>query len=162
MAKNKSVLKVVKIHQRAKFHAISSMRSPGNARKPQIWPVSLSQNSAKIKKKPTDRGHKLISSEDGQDTSACKISGYSLHAFFGKCPKTSPDGRTDGQTDRRTDGRTCSKTVTVGRVDQRTHVQVKRGYFRLRTDGRTDGQPESIMPPAPKGGGIINPRLELR
>ena len=26
------------------------MRSPGNARKPQIWAVSLSQNSAKIKK----------------------------------------------------------------------------------------------------------------
>ena len=25
------------------------MRSPGNARKPQIWPVSLSQNSAKIR-----------------------------------------------------------------------------------------------------------------
>ena len=36
----------------------------------------------------------------------------------------------------RTDGRTCRKTVTVGRVDQRTHVQIKRGYFRLRTDGR--------------------------
>ena len=54
----------------------------------------------------------------------------------------------------RTDDRTCRKTVTVGRVDQRTHVQVKRGYFRLRTDGRTDGQPENIMPPAPKGGGI--------
>ena len=31
------------------------------------------------------------------------------------------------------DGRTCRKTVTVGWVDQRTHVQVKRGYFRLRT-----------------------------
>ena len=68
------------------------------------------------------------------------------------------DGRTDGRTDRRTDGQTCRKTVTVGRVDQRTHVHVKRGYFRLRTDGqtdgRTDGQPENIMPPAPKGGGI--------
>ena len=62
----------------------------------------------------------------------------------------------------RMDGRTCRKTVTVGRVDQRTHVHVKRGYFRLRTDGRmdgrtegqTDGQPENIMPPAPKGRGI--------
>ena len=50
------------------------------------------------------------------------------------------DGQTDGQTDGRTDGRTCRKTVTVGRVDQRTHVQVKRGYFRLRTDGWTDGR----------------------
>ena len=106
---------MVKIHQLAKFQAISAIRSPGNARKPQIWPISLSQNSAKIIKKTTDRGHKLISSEDGQDTSACKISGHS---------------------------------------HQRTHVQVKRGYFRLRTDGRTDGQPENIMSPAPKGGGI--------
>ena len=55
----------------------------------------------------------------------------------------------------RTDGRTCRKTDTVGRVDQRTHVQVERGYFRLRTDertdGRTNGQPENIMPPALKG-----------
>ena len=157
------------------------MRSPGNARKPQIWPVSLSQNCAKIRKinrlwpqtnqfwrwsryismqnlrpfppciflempgnpkfdpfhsvkiapkleKSTDCGHKLISSEDGQDTSACKISGHSLYAFSGKCPETSPDGWT------------CRKMVTVGRVDQLTHVQVKRGYFRLRTDGRTDGR----------------------
>ena len=63
-------------------------------------------------------------------------------------------GNLSGRTDGRTDGRTCRKTVTVGRVDQRTYVQVKRGYFRLRTDGRTDGQPENIMPPAPKGGGI--------
>ena len=45
---NDTVLKVVKIHQHAKFQAIASMCSPGNARKPQIWSVSLSQNSAKI------------------------------------------------------------------------------------------------------------------
>ena len=128
----------------------------------------------------------LISSEGGQDTSTCKISDHSLHAFSGKCPETSPDGRTDW--------RTCRKTVTVGRMDQRNHVQVKRGYFRLRTSlsmnkptiwcksgrvslvsssclyktqperalaqvcqtriDRTDGQPENIIPPVPKGGGI--------
>ena len=175
---NYSVLKEGKIHQYAKFLVIPSMRSPGNARKPQIWPVSLSQNCAKIIKstnrghkliipeggqdtsacktsghflhafsrkcpetrnltrftrsKSTDHGHKPLSSENGQDTSACKISGHSLHAFSGKCPETSPDGRTD----RRMDGRTCRKMVTVGRVDQWTHVQVKRVYFRLRTDGR--------------------------
>ena len=41
---------MVKINQRAKFQVISSMRSPGNARKPQIWHVSLRQNSAKITK----------------------------------------------------------------------------------------------------------------
>ena len=43
-----SVLKEVKIHQYAKCQAISSMHSPANVRKPQIWPVSLSRNSAKI------------------------------------------------------------------------------------------------------------------
>ena len=47
---NDTVLKVVKIHQHAKFQAIASMCSPRYAWKPQIWPVSLSQNSAKIRK----------------------------------------------------------------------------------------------------------------
>ena len=50
VTQNQSVLKVVKIHQRAKFQDISSMCSPGNTRNPQIWPVSLSQNSAQIRK----------------------------------------------------------------------------------------------------------------
>ena len=50
VTQNLSVLKVVKIHQHAKFQAIPSMRSPGNAWKPKIWPVSLSQNTAKITK----------------------------------------------------------------------------------------------------------------
>ena len=43
-------LKVVRIHQHAKFQAISSMGFPENAWKPRIWPVSLSQNSTKIRK----------------------------------------------------------------------------------------------------------------
>ena len=34
-----------------------------------------------------DNNYNLISSEDGQDTSACKISGHSLNAFSGKCPE---------------------------------------------------------------------------
>ena len=90
-----SVLKVVRIHQVAKFQAIPSMRSPRNARNP-IW------------------------------------------------------------TEIRADGRAVRETVTVGRMDQRTHIQVEIGYFRLRTDERTDEQLENIMPPAPKGGGIKN------
>ena len=44
-----SVLKMLTIHQHAKYQAISSMRSPGNAWKPQILPISLSHNSAKIR-----------------------------------------------------------------------------------------------------------------
>ena len=59
----------------------------------------------------------------------------------------------------RKDGRTCRKTVTGGRVDQRTHVHVNRGSVAGisgfgRTDGGTEGQPENKMPPVPKGGGI--------
>ena len=42
-------------------------------------------------------------------------------------------------------------------MDQRTHVQLERGYFGLWTDRQTDRQPKNIMPPAPKGGGIISP-----
>ena len=61
----------------------------------------------------------------GQDTSACKISGHSLHAFSGKCPETSPNGRTDrpknghGWSDGPTDPYTGGKKV-------------------FRADGRTD------------------------
>ena len=63
------------------------MRSPENARKPQIWPISLSQNSAKIKK-ATDRNHKLISSDRGQDTSAYKTSAHFFYEFSRKGPET--------------------------------------------------------------------------
>ena len=76
------------MHQHAKFQAIRSMLSqemPGNHK---ILPVSLSKNNAKIKKISTDWDYNLISSEGGQDTSACKISGHPLHAFSGKCPET--------------------------------------------------------------------------
>ena len=68
-----------------------------NAWKPQILPVSLSQNSIKIRKiykiaskleKSTNCNHNLTSSESGQDTSAYHITGHSLHAFSRKCPET--------------------------------------------------------------------------
>ena len=75
------------------------MRSPGNARKPQIGPVSLklTPKGGKL----TDRPYNLISSEDGQDTSASNISGHNLHALSGRCPETCPNGRTDGQAEKR-------------------------------------------------------------
>ena len=125
------------------------MPSPGNARKPQIWPVSLSKMTPKGGNS-TDHGQNLISSKGGQDASACKISGHSFHAFSRKCLETYPDRWTDWGTDRQRG----QKTVMVGRMDQRTHVHVERGYFGLRTDGQTDGQPENIMPLVPKGEGI--------
>ena len=77
----------------------------------------------------TDHNQNLISSESGQNISACKISGHSLFAFSGKYPGGRPVGRTDG--------------CTGG----------KRVF--LASDGRMDGQSENIMPPAPEGGGII-------
>ena len=75
------------MQQHTIFQAIPSMRSPGNAQKPQIWPISLSQNSAKITK-INYHDPALISSEGGQDTSASEIAGHSLHAFSKKCPET--------------------------------------------------------------------------
>ena len=46
----------------------------------------------------------------------------------------------NAQKPRQMDGH-AHKTVTVGPMDQQTHVQVERGYFRLRTDGRTTRKP---------------------
>ena len=46
------------------------------------------------------------------------------------------------------------KTVMVGRVDQRTGPKRVFQASDRWTDRRADGQPENIMPPAPKGGGI--------
>ena len=57
---------------------------PGN---PKFDPFHKVKMVPKLQKS-TDRNHKLISSEGGQDTSAYKISAYSLYAFFGKCPET--------------------------------------------------------------------------
>ena len=122
------------------------MPSSGNAQKPQIWPISAKSKWRQKEGKSTDHDHNLISSEGTQDTSTCKFSDYSLHAKSCKCPETSLDGQT------------CRKTVMVGRMDQQTHVQVKRGYSRLRTDGQMDGgtggQLQNIIPPTPIGGGI--------
>ena len=96
--------------------------------------------------KLTDRDHNLISSESGQDTSAYQISGHSLHAFSGKCPETSPVGRTDG----RMDGHAAQRSRLVGWTNGLMH-RWKEGISGV---GWMDGQAENIMPPAPKGGGI--------
>ena len=83
------------------------MRSPGNAGKPQIWPISLSQNSAKIRKinRPWP---------------------YTNHAV--------------------------KRLQLVGWINGPMY-RSKEGISGF---GRTDGQPENIMPPVPKGGGIKN------
>ena len=137
MTINFSVLKVVKIHQHAKFQAIPTMCSPGNARKPPIWPISLSQSDAK-RRKSTDQYYDVISSEGAQDTPTCKISDHSLYALSSKWPETSPDGRTDRRTDRRTDmpqnGQGWSDGPTDPCTGEKRLFQASDGL----TDGRTD------------------------
>ena len=150
----------------------------------------------KLEKLP-DHGHKLISSEDGEGTPACTISGQSLYAFSGKCPETSPDGRTyilekthmycdenrwrffcllriiqeSGVPTESTagsgrlissqyhrpidiDGRTDWHAVKRLRLVGWTNGPMYRSKEGISGFGRTDGQPENKMPPAPKGGGI--------
>ena len=55
---------------------------PGNAK---FDPFQYVKIEPKLEKS-IDCGHKLISSEGGLNTSACKIAGHSLHVFSGKCP----------------------------------------------------------------------------
>ena len=68
---------------------------PGN---PKFDPFHQVKIVPKLEKS-TDHGYKLVNPENGQDTSACKISGQSLHEFSCKCPETSPDGQAEGRTD---------------------------------------------------------------
>ena len=108
------------------------MRSPGNARKSQIWPVSLSQNSAKMTKvnRPWPRTNQFW-----------RWSRYiSMQNFrpFPLCVLQEMPGWTNGPTDP------CTGQKRVFQA----------------SDGRTDGQPENIMPPAPKGGGIKKANTE--
>ena len=60
------------------------MHCSETVRKPEIWPVSLSQITIKMRK--INRLYQnLISTEGGLDTSACQISGHSSNAFYRKC-----------------------------------------------------------------------------
>ena len=120
------------------------MPFPGNVRKPQISPISPSQKLCQ-EEKSTNCDHNLISSEGGQDTSACQISGHSLHAFSGKCPETFLDGWTDRKT-----GYGWYQT-------NRPMYGWKDGILGFGwRDGRMDREPENIMPLVPKGKGITN------
>ena len=145
---------MVKIHPHAKFQAITSMGFPENVQKPQIWPVSLSQNSAKMRKinKPQPYSYQFWRFSRYINM---QISDHSLHAFFSKLPEISPDG----QTDERTDGHATKRLRLVGWTNGPMYrwkeVISGFGWTDRRTDGQTNGQTtENIMPPAPKGGGI--------
>ena len=132
-----------KIHQRAKFQAIDSMHSSENARKPQIWPVLLSQNCAKIRKIMV-MIHQHVKFQANPSMLSPANSRKPLRT----------DGQTGGRTDGRTDWHAVKRLRLVGWTN-RPMYRSKEGISGFgRTDGRTDGQPENIMPPAPKGGGI--------
>ena len=55
----------------------------------------------------------------------------------------------------RTDGRTEGHAVKQLRLVRWTNGPMYRSKEGISGFGRTDGQPEYIMPPVPKGGGII-------
>ena len=69
--------------------------------------ISWSQNGAKI----SGRDLNLISSEGGQDISACQILGHLSHAFCRKYPETS--NLTDFTTSERRQNEENQQTMTI-------------------------------------------------
>ena len=78
---------MVRIYQHAIFEAIPTFCSQENARKSQIWPVSLSQNGAKIRNINRPWPKNLFYSETGQNIPTCHIWGHSYLLFIRKCPE---------------------------------------------------------------------------
>ena len=129
------------------------MPSPGNARKPQIWPVSL---------------HKSNLQTATIIKSVLKVVRIHHHAKLQDIPSMRSPGnsripiRTDGRAEKRlrlvgwTNGpmhRWKDSISGSGRMDGRTEG---------RKDGRTDGKPENIIPPVSKGEGITTVPNSLR
>ena len=124
------------IHQAALY-----TRSLENAEKLQIWLVSFSKkNLPKLGKSP-DLDQILLSSEDGQNTSACWISGNSLYVFSRKRPESSPEWCMDGWTDDWSD-----TWEMESQTDRQMDGQVDWWTDRCKT--------RNIMPPVPRGVGI--------
>ena len=71
------------VHKGGKSIDIPSMCSPGNVWKPQIWPVSVSQNGPNCKRRKISRPWpKSNQLEGGQATSACQIAGHFFMRFL--------------------------------------------------------------------------------
>ena len=79
--------KVIKIHQHAKYQGISTMVLQEMSGNLKFDPVFLVKIEPKLQKS-TNHNHNLVSTECGQQTSACNILGHSLHAFSEKCLET--------------------------------------------------------------------------
>ena len=105
---------MVKIHQHAQFQAIPSICSPGNARKPEN--LTRFTNSKCHQKKENQQTLTIVSS-------VLKVAEIHQHAKFQAIPSNRSPA--NARQPLRTDGRTCRKTVTVGRMDQRSHEQVE-------------------------------------
>ena len=110
----------------------------GNHRFDPFHLVKIAQKLVKSR----DRDHKLSNAEGGQDTHA-KFQAIPSMRFAANVRKPF---RADGRTGMLQNGHGWSD----GPTDQCTGG--KRVY--RASDGRADGQPENIMAPAPKGGGI--------
>ena len=86
-----------KYHPRKTGFGYQNWKMPGNHKFDPFHKVKIAPQL----EKSTNYDYNLISSEGGQDTSACKISAHSLHAFSRKCPETYPDGVTDERTGKK-------------------------------------------------------------
>ena len=108
MIKISSDWKVVRIHQHAKLQAIPSMRSPGNARKPHIWPISLNQSRAKRRKinRPWPNSNQFWRWSGYISMQNCRP--------FPPCNFLEMPGNPSRWTDGRTDGRTTRKHNASG------------------------------------------------
>ena len=86
MTNNPAVLKMVEIRQYTKFDAISSMRSPNNARKGgEIQPISNPCHLVKILQtfgKSINLDPNLVVSEGGHGTSTSQILNNSFHIYY--------------------------------------------------------------------------------
>ena len=131
---------LVRIHHHATLQAIPSMSSPGNAWKTQIWLVSLNQNDAKGKK---------INRPWPKSNHFWRWSGYISMQKFPPCilweMRRNLSWRTNRRTNRGKDRQKNGHGWSGGPTDP--CIGGKRVF-------EMDGQPENIMPLAPKGKGI--------
>ena len=76
---------MVRIHQHTKYQVIPSIYSPQNGWKPKIWPVSVSQNCAKIRK-INNCDQNLISDQNQASFDWLKVTRIHLYATFQAIP----------------------------------------------------------------------------
>ena len=105
--------------------------------------------------KSTDHDFNLITSEQCQDTSVCKISSHSLNVLSRKCSETTNLTYFTKSTWPQKEERSVLKVV---RIRQHAKFQAIPSLHSREMpgnlSGRRDRQPQNTMPPVPKAGGI--------